>query len=63
MSQGSFHLESYLYLYVYANDLLFAANDWTMYPFSTQNPQDFKNLLSIYLDAVFQPKLRELDFW
>ncbi|XP_064598150.1 presequence protease, mitochondrial-like [Liolophura sinensis] len=38
------------------------AYDWTMYPFSTQNPQDFKNLLNVYLDAVLQPKLRELDF-
>ncbi|KAH3747802.1 hypothetical protein DPMN_182234 [Dreissena polymorpha] len=40
----------------------FTASDWTMYPFSTQNRQDFKNLLSIYLDAVFYPQLRELDF-
>ncbi|CAH1789315.1 unnamed protein product [Owenia fusiformis] len=40
----------------------FTASDWTMYPFSTQNEQDFQNLLSIYLDAVFKPRLRELDF-
>ena len=33
-----------------------------MYPFSTQNPTDFNNLLSVYLDAVFYPRLRELDF-
>ena len=39
-----------------------AASDWTMYPFSSQNEQDFRNLLSVYLDAVFFPKLRELDF-
>lgn len=38
------------------------ASDWTMYPFCTQNRQDFNNLLSIYLDAVFYPQLRELDF-
>ncbi|KAK7507320.1 hypothetical protein BaRGS_00001255 [Batillaria attramentaria] len=38
------------------------AYDWTMYPFSTQNPQDFRNLMSVYLDAVFKPLLRELDF-
>ncbi|ESP02435.1 hypothetical protein LOTGIDRAFT_138480, partial [Lottia gigantea] len=38
------------------------ADDWTIYPFSSQNYQDFQNLLSIYLDAVFYPKLRELDF-
>ncbi|KAI8776058.1 presequence protease, mitochondrial [Biomphalaria glabrata] len=38
------------------------AYDWTMYPISSQNQQDFKNLMSIYLDAVFCPLLRELDF-
>lgn len=38
------------------------ASDWTVYPFCTQNRQDFKNLLSVYLDAVFYPQLRELDF-
>ncbi|CAJ0944451.1 unnamed protein product [Ranitomeya imitator] len=32
----------------------FTANDdYTMYPFSTQNAKDFQNLLSVYLDAVF----------
>lgn len=41
----------------------FTASDYTMYPFSTQNPKDFQNLLSVYLDAVFFPCLRELDFW
>ncbi|XP_046847689.1 presequence protease, mitochondrial-like [Xenia sp. Carnegie-2017] len=38
-------------------------SDFTMYPFSTQNRKDFKNLLSVYLDAVFFPRLTELDFW
>lgn len=38
-------------------------SDFTMYPFSTQNPKDFQNLLSVYLDAVFFPRLAELDFW
>ena len=33
-----------------------------MYPFSTQNGTDYANLLSVYLDAVFFPNLRELDF-
>ncbi|CAK7320721.1 Presequence protease, mitochondrial [Vulpes lagopus] len=41
----------------------FTASDYTLYPFSTQNPKDFQNLLSVYLDAVFFPCLRELDFW
>lgn len=39
------------------------ASDYTLYPFSTQNPKDFQNLLSVYLDAAFFPCLRELDFW
>ncbi|KAJ1099878.1 hypothetical protein NDU88_004972 [Pleurodeles waltl] len=41
----------------------FTASDYTLYPFSTQNRKDFQNLLSVYLDAVFFPCLRELDFW
>ncbi|XP_017284999.1 presequence protease, mitochondrial [Kryptolebias marmoratus] len=41
----------------------FTASDFTMYPFSTQNGKDFQNLLSVYLDAVFFPCLREQDFW
>ncbi|XP_019363723.1 PREDICTED: presequence protease, mitochondrial [Gavialis gangeticus] len=41
----------------------FTANDYTLYPFSTQNPKDFQNLLSVYLDAAFFPCLRQLDFW
>lgn len=40
----------------------FTASDWTMYPFATQNKQDFYNLLSVYLDAAFFPKLDELSF-
>ncbi|KAK0175180.1 hypothetical protein PV327_008953 [Microctonus hyperodae] len=36
--------------------------DYTIYPFSTQNQKDFRNLQSVYADAVFQPFLRELDF-
>ncbi|XP_062981703.1 presequence protease, mitochondrial [Elgaria multicarinata webbii] len=41
----------------------FTASDYTLYPFSTQNTKDFQNLLSVYLDAVFFPCLRHLDFW
>ncbi|XP_071447240.1 presequence protease, mitochondrial [Hetaerina americana] len=36
--------------------------DYTMYPFATRDPADFGNLMSIYLDAVFRPRLRETDF-
>jgi Zn-dependent M16 (insulinase) family peptidase len=40
----------------------FTASDWTMYPFSTQNRKDFYNLMDVYLDAVFFPKIEELSF-
>lgn len=40
----------------------FTAADWTMYPFSTRNTQDFYNLLSVYLDAVYFPLLTEWTF-
>lgn len=36
--------------------------DYTLYPFSTQNPKDYRNLQSVYLDTVFRPSLRKLDF-
>ena len=40
----------------------FTASDWTMYPFATQNRADFYNLMDVYLDAVFFPRLEELSF-
>ena len=40
----------------------FTASDWTMYPFSTQNEKDFFNLMDVYLDAAFFPKIDELSF-
>ncbi|GAB6024432.1 Presequence protease, mitochondrial [Chamberlinius hualienensis] len=40
----------------------FTACSYTMYPFSTQNLKDYKNLMSVYLDAVFHPRLEHLDF-
>lgn len=40
----------------------FTGPDYTMYPFATQNRTDFSNLMSVYMDAVFHPNLRELDF-
>jgi Zn-dependent M16 (insulinase) family peptidase len=38
------------------------ASDWTLYPFSSMNRKDFRNLLDIYLDAAFFPRLTERDF-
>jgi len=40
----------------------FTGADWTAYPFATQNAKDFDNLLQVYLDAVFFPRLHPLDF-
>lgn len=40
----------------------FTSADHTTYPFATTNPQDFQNLLSVYLDASFHPLLKEEDF-
>ncbi|XP_053684729.1 presequence protease, mitochondrial [Sabethes cyaneus] len=36
--------------------------DYTLYPFSSMNEVDYRNLQSIYLDAVFRPNLKYLDF-
>ena len=33
-----------------------------MYPFSTENKIDYYNLADVYMDAVFNPLLRENDF-
>ncbi|WP_066801674.1 insulinase family protein [Moraxella oblonga] len=38
------------------------ASDWTVYPFASQNKNDYFNLLSVYLDAVFFPNIHKLDF-
>lgn len=40
----------------------FTASDHTFYPFSTTNEQDFKNLMSVYLDATLHPLLKQSDF-
>ncbi|KAK5132266.1 hypothetical protein LTR08_009254 [Meristemomyces frigidus] len=38
------------------------SSDYTMYPFATTNAQDFKNLMSVYLDATLHPLLKRSDF-
>lgn len=40
----------------------FTAMHWTMYPFATASTKDFRNLLEVYLDAVFHPNLSPLTF-
>lgn len=40
----------------------FTSSDHTSYPFATTNRQDFKNLLSVYLDATLHPLLKHSDF-
>jgi Zn-dependent M16 (insulinase) family peptidase len=32
-------------------------SDFTMYPFSTQNAQDYRNLLSVYTDMAFKANI------
>ncbi len=39
----------------------FTGPDRTMYPVASQNRQDFHNLVSVYLDAVFKPLLTPRD--
>ena len=36
--------------------------DYTCFPFNSQNEQDFKNLMSVYLESVFNPLLSYHDF-
>ncbi|MGH4122511.1 MAG: insulinase family protein [Clostridium sp.] len=31
--------------------------DWTSYPIASENDKDFQNLMEVYLDAVFAPKV------
>ncbi len=40
----------------------FTGGDVTVYPFSTRNRTDFFNLLDVYLDATFYPRLAEGSF-
>jgi Zn-dependent M16 (insulinase) family peptidase len=40
----------------------FTSADWTMYLFSSRNTKDFMNLLDVYLDASFFPRLLEDSF-
>ena len=37
-------------------------DDFTAYPFATQNRKDYFNLMAVYLDAVFFARLNPLDF-
>jgi presequence protease len=40
----------------------FTASDHTYYPFASTNAQDFKNLMSVYLDSTLHPLLNRTDF-
>ncbi|MEY8745983.1 insulinase family protein [Bacillales bacterium AN1005] len=43
----------------FLNALTFA--DKTMYPVASRNEKDFMNLMDVYMDAVFNPNIREHD--
>jgi Zn-dependent M16 (insulinase) family peptidase len=47
-------------LNTYMNAL--TGSDFTCYPAASQVEQDFYNLLDVYLDAVFQPQIKQLSF-
>ena len=36
--------------------------DFTCYPFSSQNEKDFKNLMDVYVQAVYKPLINHHDF-
>ena len=36
--------------------------DKTMYPFATVNDQDYKNIMDIYMDAVFNPRIKDIPY-
>lgn len=40
----------------------FTSADYTSYPFSTTNEQDYRNLSSVYLDSTLRPLLKRSDF-
>jgi presequence protease len=40
----------------------FTSSDRTVYPFSTRNAKDYRNLLDVYLDATFFPRLARDSF-
>ena len=40
----------------------FTSNDYTAYPFASENRKDYFNLMAVYLDAVFFSRLHPLDF-
>ncbi len=40
----------------------FTGSDFTCYPAASQVEKDFYNLLEVYIDAAFHPKLNELSF-
>ncbi len=47
-------------LHTYMNAM--TASDWTAYPFATNHRKDYFNLMDVYLDAVFAPRLTALSF-
>lgn len=40
----------------------FTTSEYTVFPFSSTNQTDFLNILDVYLDCVYHPKLTEVSF-
>lgn len=41
----------------------YSSNEWTAFPFSTTNENDFNNILKVYFDAIFNPLINNETFY
>lgn len=41
----------------------YSSNEWTAFPFSTTNENDFNNILNVYFDAIFNPLINNETFY
>ncbi|OHS94530.1 Clan ME, family M16, insulinase-like metallopeptidase [Tritrichomonas foetus] len=41
----------------------YSSHEWTAFPFSTTNSNDFDNILDVYLDAIFHPLINNETFY
>lgn len=41
----------------------YSSNEWTAFPFSTTNENDFNNILEVYFDAIFNPLINNETFY
>lgn len=41
----------------------YSSNEWTAFPFSTTNSNDFHNIIDAYFDAIFHPLINNATFY